>query len=267
MMPEQPKSKKEEAKSPSAGIMGPGADAGAALAKVGAALANALSFGSINESGLLEVPPARAALLTNGPGADAGASPLVKVLSFGSLKESGLLEVPSAQAALLGDAFSVGCPVWYRERSSSRPPSDGGIKRELRHGTVASLAMDAVTRKLVYRVRRTTNVPSDAAGSRVDLVSEDNEITYAAKCPVAVAAPTAGAGAAEGEILCPRFAAAGVSYTVLYFLEDNLLRIEDGVLPSRIKFRSDHAAMVERAYSEVFGVHEQLVRLGMCAGN
>ena len=174
------------------------------------------------------------ALATAGP--DIGAAPIT---AAASVDEAGLLDASPVQAARLGCPFPAGCPVWYRvPGAGTGAGGDGsGNPWDVRHGVVESLAMDAVTRRLVYRVR-------GGAGGVAVLVPKDRPTAYATGCRVEVT--HAEGGTAAGEILRPHFAATGVSYTVSYRVENDVLWIKDGVLPCRIQFCDGAVARVER---------------------
>jgi len=144
------------------------------------------------------------------------------------IKEENLFKFPSEQTCKL--SYPVGCPVWFkRHRHNDREVYS--------YGTIISVHMDLTssTRKFYYRIKEKTKGGSHGSiGSySIDLVEED-KVFYAAKCPVTIQIGCGDKKEIEGEIVCPRRHA----YTVMIFREGKV-EVEDGVVSSRIKFRSE----------------------------
>mmetsp|Transcript_25900 Transcript_25900/g.46707 ORF Transcript_25900/g.46707 Transcript_25900/m.46707 type:complete len:535 (-) Transcript_25900:556-2160(-) len=163
------------------------------------------------------------------------------------IDETMLFEFPPEKTPKLSN-YPIGCPVWYD--THHHPLSLSSNRFDVSHGTVTSvmMMMDAESRKFVYRVEKMSNGLSGAEDG-TDLVWED-KIVFAAKCPVLVQMTDGDSmKEMEGEIVCPRATCndgiVDTTYIVIYFLEDNKLRIEDGVLPCRIKFRNNQMVVVE----------------------
>mmetsp|Transcript_4710 Transcript_4710/g.7459 ORF Transcript_4710/g.7459 Transcript_4710/m.7459 type:complete len:533 (+) Transcript_4710:19-1617(+) len=165
-----------------------------------------------------------------------------------SINEANLFELTSEQTSKLN--YPIGCPVWYNKHHHAQSSN----RFDVRHGTVISVLMDVMSRKFFYRVEKMKNVNDllDTAHDvlpRIELVWED-KIVFAPKCPVLVQMTDGDSmKEMEGEIVCPRATCndgiVDTTYIVIYFLEDNKLRIEDGVLPCRIKFRNNQMVVVE----------------------
>jgi len=144
------------------------------------------------------------------------------------INENNLIELTLEQTSKL--SYPVGCPVWFkRHRHNDREVYS--------YGTIISVHMDltSCTRKVYYRIKEKTKGGSHGSiGSySIDLVEED-KVFYAAKCPVIVQMSCGDKKEIEGEIVCPRRHA----YTVMMFREGKV-EVEDGVVSSRIKFRSE----------------------------
>jgi len=170
-----------------------------------------------------------------------------------SINEANLFELTSEQTSKLN--YPIGCPVWYNKHHHAQSSN----RFDVRHGTVISVLMDVMSRKFFYRVEKMKNVNDllDTAHDvlpRIELVWED-KIVFAPKCPVLVQKMMDGdMKEVEGEIVCPRSSVTcnddivdiNTTYTIMYFLEDNKLEIEDGVLPHRIKFLNTKTVVVGR---------------------
>ncbi|KAL7546400.1 hypothetical protein ACHAWF_009740 [Thalassiosira exigua] len=159
------------------------------------------------------------------------------------ISDANLVELPSEQTSKLN--FPIGCPIWYDVQRKSRSLIS------IRNGTVIAVAMDVLSRKFFYRVEKVRNI-EDLSGaadslSGIDLVPED-KIVFAAKCQVLVRID-GDAKEAEGEIVCPRMVKGDdgmiqVKYSIMYFQADNILDIEDSVLPNRIKYNYAKLSLV-----------------------
>ncbi|KAL3784696.1 hypothetical protein HJC23_007705 [Cyclotella cryptica] len=139
--------------------------------------------------------------------------------------------------------FSVGCPVFYNIRFRGERNQLMTIV-DVTEGTVQSASLDMVSRKFWYSIKRrkkqTSMSSNESETHQIDTVIED-EIIFATKCPILLD------GTIEGEILHFKpvkqedSEAETFHYTVLYFTEDDRLRIEEGIsagINGRIKYRA-----------------------------
>jgi len=137
--------------------------------------------------------------------------------------------------------FPPGCPVVYH----FRPSSSASAATDFRSGTVSAVSLNPIRKSFVFRVARRRS--SSAAASQLsdwgeDEVDED-ELAFASGCPVHywTAAGADDRTQVAGEIV---FAAkhvkdgkaSGMRYIVKYAIEENLWRVEEGVMAERLTF-------------------------------
>ena len=147
--------------------------------------------------------------------------------------------------------FPLGCPVWYNFSQSS-----------CFSGVVQTVHLDIVQKKLVYTVSR-KNTQSKSANDKqslvLDTVSED-DISYAFNCPVTLSLKSddaAGDGddssnkKMAGEIMFAENVADEMLYVVKLIPsgdeeggESHIVRFEDGVKASRLRYREIAAKAV-----------------------
>ena len=161
------------------------------------------------------------------------------------IDETNLFELPLEQTYKL--SYPVGCPVWYNKYTNCTGKNN--TLDVYYCGVVIKVLMDlGMSRKIYYRVEKTkssidhsSHTPANGEECSTQELIQEDKVVYAAKCPVLVEM-TSDAGDTkdmEGEIVCPRGKnKTKASYTVMVFMEDNKVEIEDGVVSQRIKFLS-----------------------------
>ena len=173
------------------------------------------------------------------------------------IDETNLFELPLEQTYKL--SYPVGCPVWYNKYTNCCTGKNN--TRDVYYcGVVIKVLMDlGMSRKIYYRVEKTKgSIDHPANGdecSTQDLIQED-KVVYAAKCPVLVEMTSDNGDTKdmEGEIVCPRGKnKTKASYTVMVFMEDNKVGVEDGVISQRIKFRSKESTVTQEKEVHVVG--------------
>ena len=142
------------------------------------------------------------------------------------INEDNLIELPLEQTSKM--SYPLGCPVWYGKHKHDD-------NEAYSYGTIVSIHFDVMCMKRYYRIKAKAKGGSNGSiGSySIDLVQED-KVFYAAKCPVLVQVCSGEKKEMKGEIICPRRSA----YTVMLFLDENRVMVEDGVVPLRIKYHS-----------------------------
>lgn len=158
--------------------------------------------------------------------------------------------------------FPLGCPVWYNFSQSS-----------CFSGLVQTVHLDIVQKKLVYTVSRkckNSNSANDKQSLVLDTVSED-DISYAFNCPVTLTSKSddaAGDGGDDddnssnkkmnGEIMFSENVEDEMLYVVKLIPsgveeggESHIIRFEDGVKASRLRYREAVAKAVPSKHCEV----------------
>ena len=162
------------------------------------------------------------------------------------IDETNLFELPLEQTYKL--SYPVGCPVWYNKYTNCCTGKNN--TRDVYYcGVVIKVLMDlGMSRK--YRAEKTkssinidhsSHTPANGEECSTQELIQEDKVVYAAKCPVLVEMTSINGDTKdmEGEIVCPRGKnKTKTSYTVMLFMEDNKVGVEDGVVSQRIKFRS-----------------------------
>ncbi|KAL7552533.1 hypothetical protein ACHAWF_015779 [Thalassiosira exigua] len=149
--------------------------------------------------------------------------------------EAKLVVLTAEQASDL--SFPVGCPVWY---DFSFAGEGGAPLAGCREGTVASVRLDLASKSLSFEVRRKLERNEVDAAASTDSVAED-DVSYAAGCPVVVSSKGPEAEDVDGEILFakPSNHRGGTRYAVKHFSGSARdVTIEEGVTPDRLRYRA-----------------------------